>query len=174
MRLRWLQRWQIGTSYVTVAKEAIEIMQQVWALHEQETEERAAPLAVVDYTGVGRGVVDMIMALRPPMAVVAVTITGSDAARHDTQHENWAEWSVPKKDLVAPLLVAAQNQLFSVAAELPLADLFGREMQAFRMKTTRTGGVSYEHEKSTDHDDLIICASLAAWQIDKINRAIWQ
>ena len=55
---------------------------------------------VVDATGVGAPVVEVLRAARPPYGVTAVTITAGEHA-----HGHGEEWHVPKKDLMAGLQV---------------------------------------------------------------------
>src|SRR5580700_1607622 len=72
MRVRHLERMPLGTPYVNVVRRVSEIMQH-----------RALALQgrlVVDATGVGAPVVEMLRAVRPPCRVTAVTITGGETA----------------------------------------------------------------------------------------------
>jgi hypothetical protein len=72
---RHLERLPIGTPYpAQVAR--------VKALHDHlKAQEGTAPLLVVDQTGVGRPVVDMLRAAE--LSPAAVTITGGDAVSRD-------------------------------------------------------------------------------------------
>jgi hypothetical protein len=75
---RHLQRWSLGTSYPTVAKDAAgiaEAMALSW---------RGRVTLAVDATGVGRAVVDLLR--REPMPhvhLIPILITGGDAVTQD-------------------------------------------------------------------------------------------
>jgi hypothetical protein len=92
MRVRHLERLALGTPYVNVVSRVSEIMQHPELARESRL--------VVDATGVGAPVVEMLRAARPAYRVTAVTIT---AGEHAHGHEE--EWHVPKKDLMAGLQV---------------------------------------------------------------------
>src|SRR5580698_10126959 len=73
MRVRHLERMPLGTPYVEVVRRVGEIMRHPalgpWSR------------LVVDATGVGAPVVEMLRAARPVLRVTAVTITGGDKAQ---------------------------------------------------------------------------------------------
>jgi hypothetical protein len=74
---------------------------------------------VVDATGVGAPVVDLLRAAGIGERLVAVTITGSD----DVTRGPGGDWRVPKRDLVTGLQVMLQS------GELGIAPSCGRRMR---------------------------------------------
>src|ERR1019366_9206638 len=96
MRVRYLERMALGTPYVSVVSRVSEIMRQPELAQQSRL--------VVDATGVGAPVVEMLRAARPRFRVTAVTIT---AGEHAHGHEE--EWHVPKKDLMAGLQVSLED-----------------------------------------------------------------
>ena len=92
---------------------------------------------VVDATGVGRPVVDMIR--DQDLGVVAVTITGGRTVRQDGD-----AWRVPKTELVRALAVAVENGRLKIAQRLALASALTGELRAFE-RTIGAGG----HSRST-------------------------
>lgn len=88
--LRHLQRFPLGTPYTTIVPGVARIAGNQTL--------RGAPL-VVDQTGVGRPVVDMLRRTPGLARVVPVTITGGQAL---TQQED-GSYHVPKKELVTCL-----------------------------------------------------------------------
>ena len=82
---------------------------------------------VVDATGVGRPVVDLLRqkGLRPK----GVTITGGDRGSQDG-----ADWPVPKRELVSTIQVLLQGGRLKIAEELPNAAVLIQELLHFRVK----------------------------------------
>lgn len=112
---------------------------------------------IVDATGVGRPVVDMmrVSALEP----VPVTITGGAQV---TQTEGF--WHVPKRVLVSTMAIVLQTGRLHIRKALPLGATLQREMLAFKVKVnTRTGNDSYEAWRDGEHDDLVLAVALALW-----------
>ena len=109
---------------------------------------------VIDATGVGRPVLDMLRAagLEP----VAVTITGGRSASFDG-----GTWRVPKRMLVGALATAFEAGRLKVARSLPSAGALLAELQAFRRQISRRGHDSYAG--AGVHDDLVIATALACW-----------
>jgi hypothetical protein len=71
---------------------------------------------------------------------------------------------VPKRDLVTVTQVLLQNGRLRVAAGLPEAETLKRELLNFRVKIDpRTAHDSYEHWRESEHDDLVLAVSMAAW-----------
>ena len=108
---------------------------------------------VVDATGVGQPVVDMLRAARLGCDICAVTITGGDKARCDG-----AGWNVPKQDLLAGLQVLLERGELRIAKDLRGARLLMRELMDMQAKGA--GGYG-------QHDDLVIALALACWRVRK-------
>src|SRR5687768_5151295 len=83
LALRWLERYELGTTYPKIVAEVRERLGKV----------PGGALLAVDATGVGRAVVDLFRVMRLPL--VAITITGGNAVSGDGD-----EYGVPKRDLV--------------------------------------------------------------------------
>ncbi|KUK43858.1 MAG: Uncharacterized protein XD72_1758 [Methanothrix harundinacea] len=135
----------------------VEVVEHVHALLRREPLQRCTSL-VVDATGVGRPVIDLMRSkgLRP----VPVTIHGGDVV---TKAED-RFWRVPKRDLVASLQVAMETGTLQIAEELELADVLVKELQNFRVKINiNSGHDSYEAWREKDHDDLVLAAAVAVW-----------
>jgi hypothetical protein len=98
-----------------------------------------APL-VVDQTGVGRPVVDMLR--RTTGWVVPITITGGQAV---TQAPD-GSYHVPKKELVTCLQVVLQSR---------------------RMQITATAHETFGAWRQGQHDDLVLAVALACWWAER-------
>jgi hypothetical protein len=134
---------------------------RVKALHDRLKAEAGQPsLLVVDQTGVGRPVVDMLRAaeLKP----VAVTITGGDSASRDG-----LDYRVPKRDLVSVVQVLLQAERLKIARALPEAQTLTSELLAFKVSISLKGYDSYGNDQGSwrenPHDDLVLAVALAAW-----------
>jgi len=150
--LRHLHRFPLGTPYT-------EIVPAVAALV------RSGPLAespvVVDQTGVGRAVVDM---LRQAIGwVVPVTITGGHAA---TVTED-RSFHVPKKELVTCLQILMQSRRLRIARTLHDAAVLVRELQQFQVKITAAAHETFGVWREGQHDDLVLAVALACWWAER-------
>jgi hypothetical protein len=123
---------------------------------------------VVDQTGVGRPVVDM---LRSHLRVAAVTITGGDKASRDGMDHR-----VPKRDLVSTVQVLLQSKRLAIASGLRHAQTLVDELLAFKVRITAGGHDKYGNDvgvwRENAHDDLILATALGCWLgEDRRNRA---
>lgn len=115
---------------------------------------------VVDATGVGRPVMDMLRGagLQP----VALTIHGGAKVTGGRRSPR-----VPKRDLVNGLLVTLQAGALHIASELPHASTLMRELQAMRRKVSAAGHDSYGVWRDGEHDDLVLALAIALWQAER-------
>lgn len=143
--VRHLHRWPLGTSYPTVITDL-----QAWFA---VAPLRDTPL-VVDATGVGRPVVDMIRAAGLPADLRPYTITAGTAEGDAT---------VPKKDLVGAVLAALQTRRLRFAEALPLRPVLEKELETFRVKVTADRNETFAAYREKDHDDLVLALALAVW-----------
>jgi hypothetical protein len=146
--LRHLKRFPLGTAYT-------EIVPAVAVLRRNEPL-RQAPL-VVDQTGVGRAVVDMLR--QTASGVIAVTITGGHAV---TRAED-SSYHVPKKELITALQVVMQERCLQIARSLPDATALVRELQQFQVKVTAAANETFGVWRDGQHDDLVLAVALACW-----------
>jgi hypothetical protein len=111
---------------------------------------------VVDATGVGAPVVDLLVQAR--MSPVAVTITAGETVSRDG-----AAYRVPKRDLVGTMQVLLQSGRLKIADAIPEARLLVKEMLAFRVKITTSAHDTYGAWREGAHDDLVLAVALACW-----------
>lgn len=148
--LRHLERPALRTPYPDIVDRIKEIM--------------AAPalegkaILVVDATGVGRPVLDMMR--REGLSPIGITITGgkSAAASDDGYH-------IPKLDLAMALQVLFGSSRLKIAKGMALTEPFIKEMEAFQAKIKANGTASYEAWRESDHDDLVLSVAMAAWWV---------
>ena len=112
---------------------------------------------VVDYTGVGRPVLDMLRKAKVGTSVVAMFVTTGKASSDDGR----GGWCVSRQELASTLQVLLQSRRLRVAPALPDAGMLARELAAFQVKVD-------ESEKEMDawregaHDDLLLAVAVAA------------
>jgi len=99
---------------------------------------------IIDATGVGRPVVDL-MKESGLSGLVPVTITGGDSVS-EAYVNGLHEWRVPKRDLIGALQVLLQNERLKSPAGMNLKDELIQELQNFKVKlSSETGHDRYEH-----------------------------
>ncbi|HZC05348.1 MAG TPA: hypothetical protein VE338_06880 [Ktedonobacterales bacterium] len=145
--LRFLERVALGTPYP-------DVVARVRSIAERLT---PRPELVVDGTGVGRPVVDLLRGGEYLLHPVAIVSGGKARAS-----EGW--WHVPKRDLVAGLVVLFQRGELRIAASLRDADALANELLNFRVKVSNSGNESYGNWRDADHDDLVLAVALACWR----------
>lgn len=112
---------------------------------------------VVDQTGVGAPVVDLLREAR--LEPVAISIHGGATVSIEGYN-----WKVPKRDLVGTLQVLIQSGRFMISAKLKLGPVLQAEMLNFKVKIDPvTAHDSYSAWRDNEHDDLVLSAALAAW-----------
>lgn len=140
-----------------------------WKVYKQAKAEPIVPklAMIVDYTGVGRPVLDMFWEAQAngliPEAVdiIACTITGGSRATYDD-----AGVHVPKKDLAGTVQAVMQEERLRIARAHPKASLMTEELKGFRVKINANGHMSFgagEDWRSAEHDDLVLCLALGLW-----------
>lgn len=150
LRLRYLERMALGTPYPRVAERVVKIT-------------RSPDLAgrctlVVDATGVGRPVVDLIQKEGPGCALMPVNITGGASETNDGEY-----YGVPKRDLITGLQVLLQTGGLQIAAGIREGAALAAEMAEMRVKITAAGNTQYGAWREGAHDDLVLAVALACW-----------
>jgi len=151
LAVRFLERFPLGISYAKIAERIRDL------INSPVLQDRAR--LVIDATGVGAPVVDMLRGMQLRATIVPVVITGGDTVSHDN-----GRYRVPKKDLVAAVSVMLQQEILQVPSKLPLAETLVDEMLNFRIRVNLEGSMTYEGWRTRDHDDLVLAVALACWQ----------
>jgi len=118
---------------------------------------------IVDYTGVGRPVVDLLNDY--DINTIGLTITGGHKS-------NWATGrsvTVPKLELISRLQVAIQCSKLQLAKGIQCIDVLIKELINFTITSGR--GIKME-AASGYHDDTVMSLAMVVWYIeDKLNRS---
>lgn len=157
-QVRHLERLPLGTPYPKQVERVSAIVREVERLP-LPAFDRGRPLRlVVDQTGVGRPVVDMLRQAGH-RRLTAVSIHGGDSMTRDG-----SECRVPKRELVSILQVLLQTDRLKIAASLPEAQTLLRELLAFKVTFSATGHDTYGNDwRENDHDDAVLAVALATW-----------
>jgi hypothetical protein len=147
-----LLRWKLGTPYDLIVQNVSELMGRVKADIDCDS-----AVLIVDNSGVGRPVVDLLR--RKHLVPRAVTITGGSSVS-----EREDDMTVPKSFIASAFIIAAQNGTLKVSSKLEFAKELEKEIGAFgyelnRKKMTET----YQVQQETVHDDLVIACALPYW-----------
>jgi hypothetical protein len=119
---------------------------------------------VVDKTGVGRPLVEMLRQERIACRIIPVVITAGHQAT--VSEDNW-EWHVPKKELVTSLQLVLQGRRLKIAKSLPFAAILGKELANFKVKITASANETFEAWREGDHDDLVLATAMAVWLAER-------
>jgi hypothetical protein len=161
-KLGHLHRWDLKTAYGAVVEDVVK--------HFARPPLSGMPL-VVDRTGVGVAVYEMLVKAKPKAHFVPVTITGG---KDTTVSETDSCWSVPKRELAGVLQVLLGTQRLKIVPTLPLAKVLSRELATFKVKINiATGHDSYEAWRERDHDDLVLATALPCWYAMRCQRRLW-
>jgi len=167
LHLRHLERYELGTLYPDIA-EAVAALLTAPELSPNEFDgvriKRTRPELVVDQTGVGPAVTDLLK--KRGLRFRAVTITGGNETNY-----GGGSWHVPKRDIVGALEVPFHTGELRVAEDMVLWPALKKELLNFRRKISlTTGHDSYEHWRESDHDDLVLACALACWWGRRLRR----
>jgi hypothetical protein len=152
---RHLERWPLGTSYIAIVDHLAEMFGKAPL--------KATPL-IVDGTGVGRAVVDMIRKAKvvPDRLLHPITITGGHTVSFTERSHH-----VPKKDLVGCLQVLLQKRLLRIARTIPEAETLTKELQNFKVRITPAANEVFDTWREGEHDDLVLALAIAVWWAER-------
>lgn len=149
--VRHLQRWALWTRYPQIVADVRDLL-------ERPPLKGATAALVIDATGVGAAVVDLLKDAGLGVRLVPVTITAGSEA-----HEGFEGWRVPKRDLVGAVQVLLQRRRLRIAKALAEAEALLTEMEGFRVQITAAGRDTYGAGPEGTHDDLVVAVALACW-----------
>jgi hypothetical protein len=151
--VRSIDRVPLGTPYPLVVNRVASVAEQA-SLY-------GPVITVVDATGVGRAVVDLLRQATS-LPIRAVTITAGSQATDDGPYS----LRVPKRDLISALEVAMQTRRLGVASGVRLAEDLRDELRNFTFAISDRGHDTYE-AASGRHDDLVLALALAVWHAER-------
>jgi hypothetical protein len=151
LEVRYLETMRLGTSYPDVVARACEIM--------LDPRMNGQSHLVVDATGVGAAVMDLLRLAGLRGRTTAVTITGGDRA-----HGSLDQWFVPKRELMTGLVSSLECGELRIARRLAEAERLVKEFDNMRKEARVNGKWKMGAEGEGEHDDLVLALSLACWK----------
>lgn len=148
--VRHLARMPLGTSYPDVVDHVTALV--------RVPELRRRCVLVVDATGVGVPVVDLLRQAPIECTLLPVTITGGD---HQSRGEGG--WRVPKRDLVTGLQVVLERGELRIPEDLSMGRTLVTELMSMQVRISGNGHDAYGAFRSGEHDDLVLALGLACW-----------
>jgi hypothetical protein len=153
LSLRHLERMPLGTPFPEVVGRVSRRM-------------RSRQLAggrrhlVVDGTGVGPAVVDLLRQEDLQSCLWPVTITGGGT-------ESYADgyFRVPKREQIVGLEVLMEQGGLRIAEGMKDGAALVNEMAEMRVKLSGSAHQRYEAGRSGEHDDLVLALALACWGV---------
>jgi hypothetical protein len=152
--VRHLERVPLGTSYEEVAQRV------AWLARSPELADRCA--VVIDATGVGAPVVEMVRRARAGCQMVPVVITAGESETHGGGYQR-----LPKKDLIAGLQISVEQGELRIAENLEEGDTLLEEMRSMRVNVGPTGREKFGATAAGSHDDLVLAVALGVWWLRK-------
>lgn len=151
LQVRYLERLPLGTPYTKVVSRIVQMMRHP----------DLAPSArlVVDATGVGAPVVELLRKANPGFRVTAVTITSGEQA-----HGRSEEWCVPKKDLLDGVQLLLEHGQLKIHRKLRESAALVKELLDIRLHQKARGSVRMGADGYGQHDDLALAVALACWR----------
>ena len=150
-----VKRWPLGTSYVSVVDNVVRMF---------DSPRLAGHTLVLDITGCGRPVYDMILEQQPQCHVVGVLITGGAI-----QHCVDGIWHVSKTILVAATKLPFQQRRIKFADKMPLVGVLVKELESYRMQYSLQANEIYA-AKDSEHDDIVMGLALSCWAAENNSR----
>lgn len=160
-RLVYLYRFPLKTSYPEMVNRMLTFIDHVYPANDY--------MMVVDYTGVGRPVVDMMR--QKELKVIALNITGSTKSKWKFGNEV----SVPKKDIVSSLQVVFQERRIKIARDIDsflktnVINEYVKEFLSFKPTINKNAHAQF-NASSGYHDDIVMSIGLATWYGEYVSR----
>ena len=114
---------------------------------------------VVDYTGVGRPVLDMLRKAKVGASITPLFVTSWKKSSSDDR----GGWLVPRQEVAATLQVLLQSRRLRVAPALPEAAMLAKELAAFQVKVSGSAEMEMDAWRRGARDDLVLAVAIAAW-----------
>ncbi len=156
--VRELRRWHLGTAYTRIVEDVLELLARP---------ELIAPTLVLDASGVGRAVSDMLRH-RVQCHFVPMTITSGMTAN---RAEN-GDWRVPKVDIVGVLQALLGQRRLNIVRTLREANLLAKELRNFQTKILPSAYETFAAREG-EHDDMCLAVGCAAWVGENLHTGQW-
>ncbi len=153
--VRHVERMPLGMRYPQVVERVRQVLETPDLYRRCEV--------VVDATGVGAPVVEMLRAAGLGCEISSVTITGGERETGGPGYGG-GQYNVPKQDLIASVQLALEKGELRIARELRAAGALVEELVDVRRTARESGRDRVGAERAGEHDDLVIALALACWK----------
>jgi hypothetical protein len=158
-RMRFLEQLALGTSYPTVVERVRQVVRQ-------------RPLMgrctlVMDATGVGAPVLDLMRVANLGCGIVPVNLTGGER-----ESQTGGLWNVPKQVLISGLLVMLEKKDLALSMRVASARVLDKELAGMEARVSRSGQLNFGTREG-EHDDVVIAAALACWRARWRSEGMW-
>ena len=150
LQVRHLERVPLGTTYPLVVSRVAAVMRGLPPTARREL--------LVDATGVGRPVVDLLRVEDLECQMRAVMVTSGSG---ESESEGYSK--VPKRELITGLQVMLQTSELKISGGLQFGPTLMKEMTEMRVKVSGDGNEQFGAWREGSHDDLVFAVALAAW-----------
>lgn len=157
LQLRHLERIVLGTTYPDVVKRVVEVARAPALLGRCQI--------VVDGTGVGRPVVDLLREAPTECTIWPAMLTGGDS-----ESSAGGYYRIPKRELITRLQVLLQTGKLQIAAGMKFGPELVAEMAAMQVKISAAGNEQFGAWREGTHDDMVFAVALACWGAGEIWR----
>jgi len=153
--VRYVERMPLGMTYP-------QVVERVCGMIETPPVHGHCEL-VVDATGVGAPVAEMLRAEGPACDISSVTITGGEKESGGAGYGG-GHYNVPKRDLIASVQLALERGELRIAKGLRERESLVEELVDVRKTARESGRDRVGAERAGEHDDLVIALALACWK----------
>ena len=150
LRLRAIEQFPLGTPYLEIVPRVARLCHHPQIAHHGSL--------VLDATGHGECVVELVQREHLPVHFLPVNITGGEHA----QVTRWGR-NVPKHELITRLELILEQNLLGIAAQAPQSAILRHELLQYERIQHRDGHATYAPADTSTHDDTILATALATW-----------
>ena len=123
---------------------------------------------VMDATGVGAPVLDLMRLANLGCGIVPVNLTGGDLVS-----QSGSVWNVPKQVLISGLLVMLEKKELALSMRVASARVLDKELAGMEARVSRSGNLSFGTWREGEHDDVVMAAALACWRARWKSESMW-
>ncbi len=157
-----VKRWPLRTAYTAIAEELRDMIDKSPLL--------GGCTLGIDKTGVGAGVLEIIVAKKPNAKIMPVVITAGNnvSFQHGT-------FNVPKMTLVGGTIAAVESERLAIPMMNEECKLLKNELASFRTKITKSGHETAEAGdwRLAPHDDLCLALAIALFLGQRQKKQFW-
>jgi hypothetical protein len=159
-RMQFVERLALGTAYPTVVERVRQVVRQRPLM--------SRCTLVMDATGVGAPVLDLMRLANLGCGIVPVNLTGGDLVS-----QSGSVWNVPKQVLISGLLVMLEKKELALSMRVASARVLDQELAGMEARVSRSGQLSFGTWREGEHDDVVMAAALACWRARWRSEGIW-